>query len=66
MSFITVKRLLILLDNPSVRKKLLKTKRVGMHRVNRCREIYREYRHLYTDLRKSPTRFFKYVLTDDG
>lgn len=61
MSFITVDRLMVLLDNPILRKKLLEKKRVGVHPINRRRKIYGEYHHLFFDLRNSPTRFFEYL-----
>ncbi|CAI6362415.1 unnamed protein product [Macrosiphum euphorbiae] len=61
MSFITVDRLLVLLDNPILRKKLLEKKRVGVHPIDRRRKIYGEFHHLFFDLKKSPTRFFEYL-----
>lgn len=61
MSFLTVERLSLILDNPFLRKKLLKKKRVAVHPINRRRKIYGEYHHLYNDLRKSPERFFEYL-----
>lgn len=61
MSFITVKRFSLILDNPFLRKNLLKKKKVAVYPMNRQRKMYREYHHLYNDLRKSPERFFEYL-----
>ena len=57
----SINRLSILLDNPILRNSFLKKKRVGIHPINRRRLIYGEYHHLYTDLRKSPDKFFDYL-----
>lgn len=66
MSFITVERLSLILDNPFLRNKMLKKKRVGVHPINRTRKMYGEFHHLYADLRKSPTKFFEYLRMSIG
>lgn len=50
MSFITVDRLMIILDHP-IREKLLEKKKVGVRPINFRRKIYAEFHCLFVDRR---------------
>ncbi|CAI6357117.1 unnamed protein product [Macrosiphum euphorbiae] len=63
MSFITVDRLLVLLDNPILRKKLLEKKSVGVHPINRRRKIYGEFHHLFFEYLRMSIETYDFILT---
>lgn len=54
-------RKLWLIDNPRLRRLVLKRKRCAVHELNQDRAIYGEFHHLYKGLRRNPERFFEFL-----
>ncbi|CAH1997197.1 unnamed protein product [Acanthoscelides obtectus] len=52
--------LLLLLENPLIKRRLAKKRRFWTHNINRSRERFGEFFHLYKSLQEDSERFYRY------
>ena len=57
---------LLLLENPLIKRRLAKKRRFWTHNINRSRERFGEFFHLYKSLQEDSERFYRYFRMNES